>query len=51
MFAFFVVNLGTREVIHTGVTRSPSRQWTALQLRNAISFGDGPRFIVRDRDH
>jgi transposase InsO family protein len=50
LFAFFIVNVGTREVIYTGVTSSPSRQWTAQQIRNATPFGEGPRFVIRDRD-
>ena len=32
------------------VTRAPTRQWTAQQLRNATPFGQGPRFLIRDRD-
>jgi transposase InsO family protein len=37
-------------VVQVGVTREPSRAWVARQLRNATPFGDGPRFILRDRD-
>ncbi len=50
IFAFFIINQGTREVLHVAVTRLPSRAWTAQQLRNATPFGQGPRFIIRDRD-
>jgi putative transposase len=50
IFAFFLVNVGTREVIHVGVTRAPTSAWTAQQLRNATPSGTGPRFIIRDRD-
>jgi putative transposase len=50
IFVFFIINLGTREVVHAAVTRSPSRAWTAQQLRNATPFGEGPRFLIRDRD-
>ncbi|HWW86548.1 MAG TPA: integrase core domain-containing protein [Vicinamibacterales bacterium] len=32
------------------VTRTPTQQWTAQQLRNATLFGQGPQVIVRDRD-
>ena len=28
-----------------------ARWWTAQQLRNATPFGEGPQFIIRDRDH
>jgi putative transposase len=50
MFAFFVVNVGTREVVHVAATRTPTSEWTAQQLRNATPSGAGPRFIIRDRD-
>jgi len=50
IFAFFVINVGTREVVHVAVTRAPTQQWTAQQFRNATPFGKGPRFIIRDRD-
>ena len=32
------------------VTRSPSEQWVAQQLRNATPDDAGPRFLIRDRD-
>lgn len=50
IFAFFIINVGTREVISVGVTRSPCATWTAQQLKNATPFGEGPKFIIRDRD-
>ena len=50
IFAFFIVDLHSRKVVHIGVTRAPSAQWTAQQLREATPFGVGPDIIVRDRD-
>jgi transposase InsO family protein len=50
IFAFFILELGTRRVVGVGVTRSPTWTWTALQLRNVTAWGTGPRFIIRDRD-
>jgi transposase InsO family protein len=50
LFAFFIVDLGSRRVVHLGVTREPSSTWVAQQLRNATPYGVGPRFIIRDRD-
>jgi len=49
-FAFFIVDVNTKRVVHVGVTRSPSRTWVAQQLRKATPFGEGPEFIIRDRD-
>jgi putative transposase len=50
IFAFFIIELGSRKVVHLAVTRHPSTTWVARQLRNATPFGDGPRFIIRDND-
>ena len=50
IFAFFIVDVGSRKVVHLGVTRSPSATWVAQQLRNATPFATGPRFIIRDND-
>ncbi len=51
LFAFFVIDIKSREVIHVGVTRAPTEQWTAQQLRNITPFGEGPQFIIRDNDN
>ena len=32
------------------MTRHPTDQWTAQQLREATPFGEGPRFLIRDND-
>ncbi len=50
LFAFFVVDLGSRKVVHVGVTRHPTDAWVAQQLREATPFGTAPRFLIRDND-
>ncbi len=50
IFAFFIIDINAKEVIHVGVTRGPSEKWMAQQLRDATPFGRGPQFIIRDRD-
>ncbi len=50
LFAFFVIDVNTKQVIHLAVTREPSERWTAQQLRQLTPFGTGPDFIIRDRD-
>lgn len=42
--------MNAKQVVHVGVTRAPTQTWTAQQLRNATPFGQGPQFIIRDRD-
>jgi putative transposase len=50
LFAFFIIDLHWRRVIHVGVTRSPTDAWTAQQLREATPYGQGPKYLIRDRD-
>jgi transposase InsO family protein len=50
IFAFFIVDVNKKTVLHVGVTRSPSEAWTAQQLREVTPFGEGPDVIIRDRD-
>jgi putative transposase len=45
LFAFFIIELHSRKVNHIGVTRSPSDAWTAHQLREATTFGEGPKYL------
>ena len=50
LFAFFISDIHTRQVIHVGVTRSPTDAWTAQLLREATHFGRSPKYLIRDRD-
>jgi putative transposase len=50
LFAFFIVELKSRRVIHVGVTRSPSDPWVAQQLREATPYGQAPNYLIRDND-
>ncbi len=50
LYAFFVIELGSRRVVHVGVTRHPTDVWVAQQLREATPFGQHPRYRIRDRD-
>ncbi len=50
LFAFFIIELKSRKVIHVGVTRSPSDPWVAQQLREATPYGQAPKYLIRDND-
>jgi transposase InsO family protein len=50
LFAFFVVELASRRVVHVGVTRAPTDAWAAQQLREATPDETRPRFLIRDND-
>ena len=49
-FLFFIIEHGSRRVVHFAVTRSPSDAWVAQQIREATPFGAGPRFLICDND-
>jgi transposase InsO family protein len=50
LFAFFITELGSRRIVHVGVTRSPTDTWVAQQLREATPFGAAPTYLLRDND-
>lgn len=50
LFIFFIIELGSRRVVHFRVTCSPTDEWVAQQLREATPFGKKPRFLIRDND-
>jgi transposase InsO family protein len=51
LFAFFLIELQSRKVIHMNVTRSPNDAWVAQQLREATPYGERPRYLIRDTDN
>jgi putative transposase len=50
LFAFFIIELKTRRVVHVGVTRSPTDPWVAQQLREATPYGQAPKYFICDND-
>ena len=50
LFAFFLIELQSRKVIHVGVTRSPTDAWVAQQLREATPYGQAPKYLIHDND-
>jgi len=50
IFLFFIIDHGSRRVVHAAATRSPTEGWVAQQLREATPFGEGPKYIIRDND-
>jgi transposase InsO family protein len=50
VFLFFIIEHGSRWVVHVGVTRNPTDAWIAQQVREATPFGEGPRFLICDND-
>ncbi len=50
LFGFIIMELGSRRIVHVGITRSPTDEWAAQQLREATPFGEAPRYLIRDND-
>jgi transposase InsO family protein len=50
IYAFFIIELGSRRVVHCGVTSHPTNAWVAPQLREATPYGLTPRLLIRDRN-
>jgi putative transposase len=50
LFVFFIIELGSRRVVHFAVTYAPTDVWVAQQLREATPFDTRPRFLIRDND-
>ena len=42
VYLFFIIELGTRRVVHVGVTREPTQAWVAQQWREATPYGQIP---------
>ncbi len=50
LFAFIITEHGSRRIVHVAVTRSPTDEWVAQQLREATPFGEVPQYLIRDND-
>ncbi len=50
VYVFFIIELGSRRVVHFGVSRHPTDDWVAQQLREATPSLQAPRFLIRDND-
>ncbi len=42
--------MGSRKIIHVGITSHPTDEWTAEQLREATPFEQRPKYLIRDND-
>jgi len=49
-YIFVVMELKTRRIVHMGVTKYPTDEWTVQQVREATPWGRGPKYLIRDRD-
>jgi putative transposase len=49
-YVFVIMELHTRRIVHAAVTRFPTDEWVAQQLREATPWGEGLKYLIRDRD-
>ena len=50
LFVLLVLSHDRREILHTNVTESPTADWTARQILEAVGLDDAPKYLIRDRD-
>src|SRR5262249_8146936 len=50
VYVFFIMEIGTRRLLHFNVTRHPTAEWTLQQFRECITGVEGYRFVIHDRD-
>jgi hypothetical protein len=48
VFVFFLIELGSRRIVHFAVIRAPTEVWVAQQLRAATPFGVRPKYLIRN---
>ncbi len=51
LYYFFVIAHHRRRILHCNVTRHPTTDWVAQQLRDAFPYDSAPRFLILDREH
>ncbi len=51
LYIFVIIELQSRRIVHTAVTRTPTDEWTAQQLRETTPWEASPKYLIRDRDN
>jgi putative transposase len=50
VYVFFIMEVGTRRLLHFNITRHPTADWTLQQFRECVTGDEGYRFVIHDRD-
>jgi len=50
LYAFVIMEVGTRRIAHCNVTAQPRADWTLQQFREVITVDKPYRFLIYDRD-
>ena len=48
VYIFVVMEIGSRRILHVGVTEHPTAEWTSQQLREAIPSDSPIRYLILD---
>ena len=50
LYAFVIMHVGSRRVVHVNAAAHPTDEWIAQQLRDATPFGDTAKHLICDND-
>jgi len=50
LYVFIILDHGRRKVVHFAITTNPSMRWVIQQLREAMPYGQQPRYLFLDND-
>ena len=51
LFVFVMIELGSRRIVHIGITRHPNDVWVSRQLVVACDWDKQPKYLVLDNDN
>ena len=51
LYAFVIMEVGTRRILHHNVTAHPTAEWTLQQFREGLPGDHSYRFLIHDRDN
>jgi len=50
LYVWFLIEHGSRRIVHFNVTKSPTSAWVIQQLRESFPYELAPRYVIHDRD-
>ena len=50
LFVLVILSHDRREILHTNVTESPTAEWTARQVIEAVGLDEALKYLIRDQD-
>ncbi len=50
LYVWFLIDHGSRRIVHFNVTKNPTSAWVIQQLRESSPDESAPRYVIHDRD-